>query len=174
MFTKFCKERKKEKKGKKRKEEETTGWDRTHLLCSSVGPSAGRGREQGEEGKDSWREGETRRRGKRASSLRMSLLSPRLVHNLLLQSRVESRRRIFSGLLSSRSASLSDFESAETACNNPRTSAFELFYRCREEIFLSRKNFRRRRNTISNIVNIVREYFYILTSIWSIGFWTNW
>lgn len=102
----FVKEKKKEKK-KKRTEEKKRRQGGTELIsvffCWAV--SWTRPLEQGEEGKDSWREGETRRRGKRASSLRMSLLSPRLVHNLLLQSRVESRRRIFSGLLSSRSAS---------------------------------------------------------------------
>lgn len=79
-----------------------TGWDYRWFsswcflpAVSWTWPRAGRG------GKGrSWRERETRRRGKRASSLRMSPLSVRLVHNLLLQSRVESRRRIFSGLLS--------------------------------------------------------------------------
>lgn len=82
--------------------------------------SAGRGpREngQGKEGKGAWREGETRRRGKRASSLQMSPLSEPLVHNLPLQSRVESRRRIFSGLVPSL---LSHFSPQERAAPRDR------------------------------------------------------
>ena len=93
-----------EKKREKEREKET-GWDYRWFSswCFLPAVSWTWPREQGEEGKDvrAWRERETRRRGKRSLfSLRMSPLSVRLVHNLLLQSRVESRRRIFSGLLS--------------------------------------------------------------------------
>lgn len=97
------------------------GWGtRSRGSSSCSRSSAGRGpREngQGKEGKGAWREGETRRRGKRASSLQMSPLSEPLVHNLPLQSRVESRRRIFSGLVPSL---LSHFSSQERAAPRGR------------------------------------------------------
>lgn len=106
--------RKKKKNGTKERRGET-GWDRTYLGVLLLGRQLDAAAGAGRGGKDSWREGETRRRGKRASSLRMSLLSPRLVHNLLLQSRVESRRRIFSG-----APFLSFGFSQSTTTSNPR------------------------------------------------------
>lgn len=108
-------EKRKKKKKERRKEEERQGGTELISVFFCWAVSWTRPLEQGEEGKDSWREGETRRRGKRASSLRMSLLSPRLVHNLLLQSRVESRRRIFSG-----APFLSFGFSQSTTTSNPR------------------------------------------------------
>lgn len=113
----FVKGEKRKKKNKKerRKEEERQGGTELISVFFCWAVSWTRPLEQGEEGKDSWREGETRRRGKRASSLRMSLLSPWLVHNLLLQSRVESRRRIFSG-----APFLSFGFSQSTTTSNPR------------------------------------------------------
>lgn len=178
----FVKGEKKEKRKKKerRKEEERQGGTELISVFFCWAVSWTRPLEQGEEGKDSWREGETRRRGKRASSLRMSLLSPRLVHNLLLQSRVESRRRIFSGApFLSFGFSINDFKSAETACNNPRQKVHSNFFLLLLKASIFSRAFVSFPAPKHNIENRDRSsifsflYLTSISSILSIAFWTK-